>query len=474
MSHSMASVDQARRFPWYGWCGAATLLAGEAGVLFGVVAVRTIFYCIAWWSYIFLVDAWIWKRGGNSLARTRPREFWLLAFWSVPLWNLFEIANFRLQNWFYINVPVEWTLALVLNGTAYATVLPALFETYELLKSHRVAENVRWSTVRVTSGRLLGSATLGAAMLVAALVWPRVAFPLIWGFAVFLGDPFCYRVPALRPHSLLGQLERGDPRPFLRLLLAGLVCGGLWEFWNFWAYTKWLYTVPYFESAKWFEMPPMGFLGFPPFALECYVLVNILNAARRGRAWHAPVRSGTGTPRRLAVAAMVMALVFNGFVYLGIDTLTVKSVAPRLADIESVPPLVVDALQRAGVTRPPELVRRTETAEQLAALARSTGVSREDLASAREAALLVDLKGLGAANYNALRGLGVETVGALAQQDPEALFPRWREAVRHRPPTLTQVRLWVRAARRAADPSSEAVRLGDPRRWHLGSGITGP
>jgi len=427
------------------------------GVLLDVVAVRTVFYCIAWWSYIFLVDAWVWKRSGNSLVHNRPSEFCFLAFWSVPLWNLFEFANFRLQNWFYVNAPVDLTLALLLNCTAYATVLPALFETYELLRTSRVAGNVRWRAFPVGPALLVASAALGAAMLATALLWPRAAFPLIWGFAVFLADPMCYRVASLRPHSLLGHLERGDPRLFLRLLLAGFICGGLWEFWNFWAYTKWLYTVPYFEDLKWFEMPPLGFLGFPPFALECYVLVNVLNAARRGRAWHAPVRSGTGAPRRLAVAAMAMALVFNGFVYVGIDTLTVKSVAPRLADIESIPPAVAHALQGAGVTRPPELVRRTRTAEQLAALARSTGASREDLASAREAALLVDLKGLGAANYNALRGLGVETVGALAQQDPEALFARWREAVHRRPPTLSQVRLWVRAARREGDPSSEAA-----------------
>jgi hypothetical protein len=426
-----------------------TLLAGQLGVLLDVVALRTIFYCIAWWSYIFIADASVWKRCGNSLVRNRTREFWFLAFWSVAVWNLFEAANFRLQNWFYVNVPLDWPFAFLLNFTAYATVLPAIFQTYEILTASRFARSARIRPWRVTPSLLIGPAALGVAMLVASLVWPRAAFPLIWGCVVLIGDPVCYGVATTRRRSLLKHLERGDPRPCLRLLLAGLICGGLWEFWNFWAYTKWLYTVPYFEDSKWFEMPPLGFLGFPPFALECYVLVNLLNAARRGRTWEARDGSGAGAPRWLATTAMGIALVFNGFVYTGIDVLTVKSVAPKLEDMEGISTDILDALSRAGVNTPPELLRRTETAEDAGALARASGIAEADLARVREAASLVDLKGLGAANYNALRRLGVWTIAALAQQDADSLFPHWHAAVPRMRPSLPQVRLWVRAAQHA-------------------------
>ena len=63
------------------------------------------------------------------------------------------------------------------------------------------------------------------------------------------------------------------------LLASGLLCGFLWEFWNYWALSKWTYTVPYFGNIKIFEMPVLGFLGFPPFAVECwaiYILVRWL------------------------------------------------------------------------------------------------------------------------------------------------------------------------------------------------------
>jgi hypothetical protein len=36
--------------------------------------------------------------------------------------------------------------------------------------------------------------------------------------------------------------------------------------------TKWTYTVPYFGETKIFEMPVLGYLGFPPFAIECWAM----------------------------------------------------------------------------------------------------------------------------------------------------------------------------------------------------------
>ena len=447
-------MDGKRRLPWYGWLGALGLLAGEAGLFLGLAPVRVTFYCIAWWSYIFLADACVWRRRGSSLVRNRPWEFWFLAFWSVPIWNLFEVFNFRLQDWFYVNVPLDSTFGLMFNVASYATVLPGLFETYDVLRAYGVVDGARTRAWRVTPLLLFGCTAAGLAMLAASLLWPRFAFPFIWGFAVFLGDPICYRAGRSRTDSLLGQLERGDPRAALRLLLAGLIGGGLWEFWNFWAYTKWLYTVPYLENLKWFEMPPLGFLGFPPFALECYVLVNLLNSVRRGRNWEVWERTGPGAPRRLAVPAIIAALVFNGFVFAGIQAMTVQSVVPTLANMEGVSEETLERLAQAGVTTPPALLGRTATADGIQTLAHETNLSPADLMALREAARLVDLEGLGADHYNALRRLGITRIEDLAQSDPSALLPRWQAAVVGRPPTLAQVALWVRAARRVSARAS--------------------
>lgn len=444
---AQSGKPERRRLPWYGWLGLCALLAGEVGLFLGVFAVQVLFYCIAWWSYILLADAWVWRRRGDSLLRNRPWEFLVLAFWSVAVWNLFELFNFRLQNWFYVNVPTQFFFAAIFTFFAYATVLPGLFETYDLLRASAVGERWRIRPWRIRRSGLALCIAGGLGMLLAPLFWPRYAFPLVWGFAVFLGDPICYTAGRPRVDSLLAQLERGDPRPFLRLLLAGLICGGLWEFWNFWAYTKWIYTVPFFEELKWFEMPPLGFLGFPPFALECYVLVNLINLFRRGRGWEEPGQTGPGAPPRLAIPAVTLACLFNVAVYMAIDRFTVQSYSPTLAEMDGVPAGIVERLRGAGITSPHALLQRTDTPERLASLSRQTAVPQDALRALRAAGRLVDLKGLGAARYNELRRLGIARVEDLAAQEPEALVGRWRDVAEGKPPTLAQVKVWVRAAR---------------------------
>ena len=57
--------------------------------------------------------------------------------------------------------------------------------------------------------------------------------------------------------------------------LAGLLCGTLWEFWNFWATPKWVYHIPYVDFLRVFEMPLLGYAGYIPFAWSIYQLLNI-------------------------------------------------------------------------------------------------------------------------------------------------------------------------------------------------------
>src|SRR5439155_1050642 len=63
-----------------------------------------------------------------------------------------------------------------------------------------------------------------------------------------------------------------EPNPFLRRVVYGV----LWELWNYWAGTRWSYSVPYLGGVKIFEMPVLGYLGFLPFALEAYAMYHWL------------------------------------------------------------------------------------------------------------------------------------------------------------------------------------------------------
>ena len=284
--------------PWYGWVGMASLLAGEAGLFLDVAPIRMFFYGIAWWSYILLADACVWRRCGASLLRSRPREFWFLAFWSVPLWNLFELLNFRLQNWFYVNAPADQTLALLFNCISYATVLPALFETYLLagrVRSRKRDQGAPVADRACRPGRIGRSS--GSAMLIAPLVWPRVAFPLIWGFAIFLGEPLCYWA-GTRTVSLARQLERGDPRPFAAVAAGGFCLRrsvGILELLGL--HEVALHRPPPRRPEVVRDASARAFSVSRRSRSTCYVLVNLLNVIRRGRNWES---LGRGRSRRTA------------------------------------------------------------------------------------------------------------------------------------------------------------------------------
>ena len=48
--------------------------------------------------------------------------------------------------------------------------------------------------------------------------------------------------------------------------------------------SKWIYTVPILGDIKIFEMPVLGYFGFPPFALECFTMYVFV----RRLFWHRP------------------------------------------------------------------------------------------------------------------------------------------------------------------------------------------
>jgi len=114
---------------------------------------------------------------------------------------------------------------------------------------------------------------LGIVCLALPLLLPRrigaYLFALVWIGFVFLLDPINHH---LRLPSLLGDLATGRRGRLYSLLISGWFCGWLWEFWNYWAAAKWHYIFPMAQGWKIFEMPAPGYLGFLPFALECFTM----------------------------------------------------------------------------------------------------------------------------------------------------------------------------------------------------------
>lgn len=309
---------------WHGWLGLAVLVAAAVASLAGVAWVRTWFYQFAWWSYILMVDALVQKRAGNSLIVDRPRAFLFMAFASATYWFAWEMVNLRVANWHYAGVPREIWLRWPGAFIAYATVLPGVLSTYELLT---VLDIRPWSRVRPIPATIAWYPwfiAAGVLMFALPLIWPDLFFPLIWGALVFLLEPFNHR---LGLPSLMRDWQKGDLSAFARLLLAGLITGAAWESWNFLSEARWVYTIPYLDEPKIFAMPLAGYGGFPPFAVECYVFMSTLAVLRGGRGWQA---GDYGQTTRKPLPALTLwlialaALAFDVLALLLIDEHLVK------------------------------------------------------------------------------------------------------------------------------------------------------
>jgi hypothetical protein len=270
---------------WYGLLGALVLVLDQALLPWQLEPLARWFTPVMWTAYILLADAWVLRRDGHSLLRDRPREALFMATASIPLWLVFEGYNARLRNWAYFGVPETPWVAAIAYAWAFATIWPALFETAALLGAGPLPDPGRHAapTVPGRGGWLavgVGAAFVTAPPLLPAAVRPWT-FGFVWlGFALLL-DPLNAR--AGRP-SFLAAWRAGDRGFIARWLGAGLVCGLLWEFWNYWALAKWRYVgVPVFPSMKLFEMPLAGYLGFPPFALDAFAMYHFVRALGRPR-----------------------------------------------------------------------------------------------------------------------------------------------------------------------------------------------
>lgn len=430
-----AAVDRSEprgraAFPVWGAVGVILFGLGLWALVLDLEAWNTVWYLPAWYGYLLLLDAVIYLRRGWSFVSARRRELITMMLWSLPFWLLFEAFNLRLANWYYVfGLRTLWG-SFLMSTLAFATVLPACFFHAEALDAFGVFRGKRWRPLRVTPRVLALCAAAGAACVLAPLLWPRWAFWAVWGAPLAILEVANYRSGA---PSLLRDLEQGRPGRLLRLLVGGLLAGAAWELMNFWARTKWIYTVPGFERWKLLEMPLAGFGGFPPLALS-------------GFAWYAFVSHLRGRSRMLAAAA---ALAFTASASVAVLDRNVQSVRPVLGDLTGLDASAVARLRSSGIPTPERLDRAVRR-EGLEAVASRTGLTAATLEpAARDAALAVH-KGMGAPAARLLQAVGIESVADLASADAGDLTRRLSRAAvlrGEKPPRPAYVRVWISAAR---------------------------
>ncbi len=458
-----------------------TVIAAAWALLFlGVDPVPTWFYVLAWYPTLAVLDRIGTRLGAGPSLLGDPRRALSLFAWSPVIWLVFEAANFRLRNWYYVFLPgtgIERWAGIVIS---FATVVPAIILTARLLEGIGLGVTWRSRPVRVRSRHLHAATALGALCAGLALAAPTLFFPLVWAAAWLLLEPYVYR---RRPEwSLFADIGRGEWGRIARVMTGGLLVGILWECYNFWARGKWIYTLPWLDDLRLFEMPVLGFLGFPFFALEAWALYHALCAAGFAVA---PFDIRAPSARQLLPGALIASL-FGVATLAGMERLTISSTVPRLADLPGVTPDVVVQLRAARLGSVFDLAE-LDAAE----LARRSGLPHPTAERLQATTQLVTTRGIGTRHAATLNTLGIVSVCQLADHEPASLWEDYRktrvqgamqdlppalitEAIAAPPrPTQAEVREWVAAASRACR-SSTGVAPDATARRPGGSRTPGP
>jgi hypothetical protein len=275
-----ASAAALHPFPWWGWLGVATgilawILAWSRFPWFAEFQAHT--FSPLWFSYIVVINALCIRRTGHSLMTDRRGFFLLLFPVSAVFWWFFEYLNRFVQNWYYVGVDFSPWSYFWYATLSFATVLPAVLSTRELLISAAwiKAAYGRFRPVRLPRSNLPGAGVLliSAVGLAGIGVWPSYLFPLLWLSPLLM--IVCLQALMKEGHIIL-EMAQGNWSGAVAASLAALLCGGFWEMWNYFSLAKWEYNVPLVHSFQIFEMPLLGYAGYLPFGLECTAIGTLL------------------------------------------------------------------------------------------------------------------------------------------------------------------------------------------------------
>jgi len=281
-----------RKIPIYSWGGFAIMILAQLALYLVNSVISVWLTPIMWTGYILAMDGLVYRFEGSSWLTSRRREFPLLVLLSIGVWLIFEAYNFHLKNWYYDGVPANPYLRDLSYFWSFATIMPGVFLTSELVELAllrlRSAAPGRQRPIRI--GPAWGWFLFGLAAVTIPLALPSEIASYLFGFVwvgyIFLLDPINKR---LNRSSFREQWRAGYTVPTAALLIGGLLCGFIWETWNYQAFLAngghWVYTIPQaLHLLGWHfgKMPVLGLLGFPSFALELYAFYTFLREVLGG------------------------------------------------------------------------------------------------------------------------------------------------------------------------------------------------
>lgn len=206
------------------------ILFAEFTMFFRVQPFVTWFLPIVWFGYIFLIDSIVFMFKGNSLISNRPKKFVILLSVSIIFWYIFEIYNRFIRGWYYTGLPESSSIIFTMGTVSFATIVPAVFETWELVRQfHLFNPMIIRIKFKISKYLLYASILTGLIFLILPFFYPKpFMWALVWTGFVFLLDPIMFLLH--NEKSLIWQMKKRKFNTVFSLFIAGYVCGFFWNF----------------------------------------------------------------------------------------------------------------------------------------------------------------------------------------------------------------------------------------------------
>ncbi len=269
-------------FKKYGILGLLLIVFAQVNFFLKIELFSSWYFPIVWFGYILLLDAIVYRIAKNSLITNRLHQFLFLILLSIIFWWIYEFFNLSLGNWQYASAntltsPFVNIFTILKASLSFATVLPAIAETYELISSIHFLDHFKLkSKHRITKKFLYIMIAIGIFTFITPILFSTYFFPVVWMAFFFILDPINYLA---KEPSIISHLKDRKLLVPISLFIAGTITGFFWEFWNYHAVIKWYYNIPFIENIpiigyKIFEMPLLGYLGYGPFAFSLYSMYH--------------------------------------------------------------------------------------------------------------------------------------------------------------------------------------------------------
>jgi hypothetical protein len=252
--------------------GIAVAATGIVGIIARQPLIAEFAYPIIWWGLLVAVDAINARLWGRSPMRSDWRRFLGVTVpLSVLFWLIYEYLNFAFPQWRYRGELTGTATQVAFGFVSFATVIPIMIEFQWLFGG----PSDGWQIPRAVDGALRQWRAACIAAGATLLFLPLLSDNFWINQSAWIGPAIALLPFAVRPPATSTTPAPVIDGKFAASATASALIGGfLWELINYWALTKWEYTI-HPEWPRLFEMPLLGYLGFVPFAFSALAVFAV-------------------------------------------------------------------------------------------------------------------------------------------------------------------------------------------------------